>query len=159
LEYEKSEVNAGFFYSSAEQREAMVKAERATCDAKIRQIIELKKRLCDGTNKSLVIINQKGIDPPSLDMLAAEGIIALRRAKRRNMERLQLCCGGALYTILSFFICFASRPCYDSCDVTGESIQAIEALNEGVLGYAEVRVKLCYSFIFISTLNLLHLFP
>jgi len=112
LEYEKSEVNAGFFYSSAEQREAMVKAERATCDTKVKQIIELKKRLCDGTNKSLVIINQKGIDPPSLDMLAAEGIIALRRAKRRNMERLQLCCGG-------------------------ESIQAIEALNEGVLGYAE----------------------
>jgi len=41
-----------------------------------------------------VIINQKGIDPLSLDMLAKEGIVALRRAKRRNMERLQLACGG-----------------------------------------------------------------
>jgi T-complex protein 1 subunit zeta len=30
----------------------------------------------------------------SLDMLAKEGIIALRRAKRRNMERLALACGG-----------------------------------------------------------------
>lgn len=27
-------------------------------------------------------------------MLAKEGIIALRRAKRRNMERLSLACGG-----------------------------------------------------------------
>ncbi len=44
--------------------------------------------------KHLVVINQKGIDPISLDMLAKEGIIALRRAKRRNMERLQAACGG-----------------------------------------------------------------
>lgn len=29
----------------------------------------------------------QGIDPLSLDMLAKEGIMALRRAKRRNMER------------------------------------------------------------------------
>jgi T-complex protein 1 subunit zeta len=41
-----------------------------------------------------VLINQKGIDPVSLDFLAAEGIIGLRRAKRRNMERLTLACGG-----------------------------------------------------------------
>merc|ERR1711963_87630 len=36
----------------------------------------------------------KGIDPFSLDALAKEGILALRRAKRRNMERLALACGG-----------------------------------------------------------------
>lgn len=36
----------------------------------------------------------QGIDPLSLDMLAKEGIVALRRAKRRNMERLCLACGG-----------------------------------------------------------------
>lgn len=41
-----------------------------------------------------VVINQKGIDPMSLDMLAKEGIMGLRRAKRRNMERLALACGG-----------------------------------------------------------------
>ena len=29
----------------------------------------------------------QGIDPISLDLLAREGIVALRRAKRRNMER------------------------------------------------------------------------
>ena len=43
-----------------------------------------------------MVINQKGIDPISLDLLAKEGILALRRAKRRNMERLALACGGAL---------------------------------------------------------------
>ncbi|RLN68831.1 hypothetical protein BBJ28_00002713 [Nothophytophthora sp. Chile5] len=95
LEYEKSEVNSGFFYNSAEQREKMVEAERKFTDDKVRQIIELKREVCtDENKKTFVIINQKGIDPLSLDMLAKEGILALRRAKRRNMERITLACGG-----------------------------------------------------------------
>ncbi|XP_012234559.1 T-complex protein 1 subunit zeta [Linepithema humile] len=94
LEYEKSEVNSGFFYKSAEEREKLVAAERVFIDNRVKKIIDLKKKLCDGTDKSFVIINQKGIDPQSLDMLAKENIIALRRAKRRNMERLALACGG-----------------------------------------------------------------
>ncbi|XP_059293268.1 T-complex protein 1 subunit zeta 1-like [Lycium ferocissimum] len=93
LEYEKSEVNAGFFYSNAEQREAMVAAERRSVDERVQKIIDLKNKVCSG-NENFVIINQKGIDPISLDLLAREGIIALRRAKRRNMERLVLACGG-----------------------------------------------------------------
>ncbi|PKU28294.1 t-complex protein 1 subunit zeta [Limosa lapponica baueri] len=45
--------------------------------------------------KALEVLEQvKGIDPFSLDALAKEGIVALRRAKRRNMERLTLACGG-----------------------------------------------------------------
>lgn len=44
LEYEKSEVNAGFFYSSAEQREKLVAAERAVTDAKVQRIIDLKNK-------------------------------------------------------------------------------------------------------------------
>lgn len=94
LEYEKSEVNAGFFYKSAEDREKLVKAERKHTNSKVQQIIDLKKSICEGTNSGFVVINQKGIDPISLDMLAKEGILALRRAKRRNMERLVLACGG-----------------------------------------------------------------
>ncbi|KAK7267934.1 hypothetical protein RIF29_20615 [Crotalaria pallida] len=94
LEYEKSEINAGFFYSNAEQREAMVAAERRQVDERVKKIIELKNKVCSGNDSNFVVINQKGIDPPSLDMLAREGIIALRRAKRRNMERLVLACGG-----------------------------------------------------------------
>lgn len=94
LEYEKSEVNSGFFYSSAEERERLVAAEREVTDERVRKVIALKKQVCDGTDKSFVIINQKGIDPLSLDLLAKEGIIALRRAKKRNMERLMFACGG-----------------------------------------------------------------
>lgn len=45
LEYEKSEVNAGFFYSSAEQREALVAAERKYTDERCQKIIELKKKV------------------------------------------------------------------------------------------------------------------
>lgn len=94
MEYEKSEVNSGFFYKSAEEREKLVLAEREFIEKKVQKVIELKKKLCDGTDKKFVVINQKGIDPMSLDMLAKEGIMALRRAKRRNMERLALACGG-----------------------------------------------------------------
>lgn len=94
MEYEKSEVNSGFFYKTAEEREKMVQAEREFIEQRVRKVIALKKKLCDGTDKTFVVINQKGIDPMSLDLLAKEGIMALRRAKRRNMERLALACGG-----------------------------------------------------------------
>lgn len=94
LEYEKSEVNSSFNYTNAEQRERMVAAEREYTDDVVRRVIALKKRVCDGTDKGFVVITQKGIDPISLDMLAKEGIVGLRRAKKRNMERLVLSCGG-----------------------------------------------------------------
>jgi len=93
MEYEKTEVNSGFFYKSAEERDMLVKAEREFIEARVQKVIDLKKQVCkEGEN--FVIFNQKGIDPLSLDMLAKEGIMALRRAKRRNMERLVLACGG-----------------------------------------------------------------
>ncbi|KIM29838.1 hypothetical protein M408DRAFT_15766 [Serendipita vermifera MAFF 305830] len=100
LEYEKTEVNSSFFYSSTEQREKLVESERRFTDAKVKKIIELKQLVCDQATDSkekphsFVVINQKGIDPMSLDAFAKAGIIGLRRAKRRNMERLQLLCGG-----------------------------------------------------------------
>ena len=94
LEYEKTEVNSGFFYSSAEQRDKLVESERQFIDTRVKKIIELKKAVCDGNGSSFVIVSQKGIDPLALDMFAKQGIMALRRAKRRNMERLQLACGG-----------------------------------------------------------------
>ncbi len=59
------------------------------------------------------IPSKLGIDPLSLDMLAKEGILALRRAKRRNMERLTLACGG-------------------------QAMNSIEDLDESCLGYAGV---------------------
>lgn len=94
MEYEKTEVQAGFFYSNAEDREKLVESERKFTDEKVRQVIEFKRRVCK-EGESFAIINMKGIDPLALDMLAKDGILALRRAKRRNMERLTLACGGS----------------------------------------------------------------
>jgi len=95
LEYEKSELTAVFQYDDPKQKERMALAERKITDDRVRQIIELKKQVCTKENgKSFVVINQKGIDPISLEMLARAGIMGLRRAKRRNMERMQLLCGG-----------------------------------------------------------------
>lgn len=112
LEYEKTEVNSGFFYSTAEEREKLVSAERVFTDAECRKIIDFKRRVCTPENgKNFVVINQKGIDPLSLDMMAKEGIIGIRRCKRRNAERLGLACGGY-------------------------SVNSLEDLTEDCLGYA-----------------------
>uniref|UniRef100_A0A3B4V0T0 Chaperonin containing TCP1, subunit 6A (zeta 1) n=1 Tax=Seriola dumerili TaxID=41447 RepID=A0A3B4V0T0_SERDU len=79
---------------SAGEREKLVAAERKFIEDRVQKIIALKNKVCPNGEKGFVVINQKGIDPFSLDALAKEGIVALRRAKRRNMERLTLACGG-----------------------------------------------------------------
>lgn len=95
LEYERSELTTGFYYKDPSEKARMVEAERKMTDDRVRQIIELKKKVCTKENgRAFVVINQKGIDPIALEMLAKENILALRRAKRRNMERLVLACGG-----------------------------------------------------------------
>lgn len=97
LEYEKTTVTSGFFYKSAEERNKLVESERKFIAERCQKIIDLKNKVCTddgGEKKNFVVVNQQGIDPDSLDMLAREGIVALRRAKRRNMERLTLACGG-----------------------------------------------------------------
>jgi len=112
LEWERSEVQSGFYYSDASQRDKMVDAERRLTDEKLGRILALKEEVCpEGSGKSFVILNQKGIDPQALDVLARNGILALRRAKRRNMERLALACGG-------------------------EAVNSFEEMNKDVLGYA-----------------------
>ena len=50
--------------------------------AQVNAILELKRKVCTEENgKKFVVINQKGIDPLSLDALCKDGIMALRRAK------------------------------------------------------------------------------
>lgn len=84
-------MNSGFFYKTAEEREKLLSSEREFIDQRVKKIVELKNQVCPkDSDKSFVVINQKGIDPISLDILAKNGILALRRAKRRNMERLSL---------------------------------------------------------------------
>lgn len=93
LEYEKSTVHSTIVYKSAEEREKLVASERKFIDDRCRKVIELKEKVCT-KGEGFLLYNQQGIDPVSLDMLAKAGIMALRRAKRRNMERMPLCFGG-----------------------------------------------------------------
>ena len=60
MEYEKTEVNSGFFYKTAEDREKLVAAERKFIEDRVRKVIEFKRKVCAGDEKNFVIINQKG---------------------------------------------------------------------------------------------------
>lgn len=110
FEYESTEVQSGFFFKNAEEREKLVESERKWLDDRCRQVIEFKRSVCK-EGESFVMINQKGIDPLSLDIFAKEGILCLRRAKRRNMERLTKACGGT-------------------------PLHSVEDMDESMLGYA-----------------------
>jgi T-complex protein 1 subunit zeta len=94
FEFDKPDTKATVAYSNSKEREKMVEAEHRICDERVRKVIELKRKVCDTPDKTFLVVNQGGIDPLALDMFAKEGILALRRAKRRNMERLTLACGG-----------------------------------------------------------------
>uniref|UniRef100_A0A6N2L5Q5 Uncharacterized protein n=1 Tax=Salix viminalis TaxID=40686 RepID=A0A6N2L5Q5_SALVM len=73
LEYEKSEINAGFFYSNAEQREAMVIAERRQVDERVQKIIELKNKVCSGTDNNFVAVNS--VESLTPDCLGWAGLV------------------------------------------------------------------------------------
>lgn len=57
------------------------------------RIVALKHQVCVGANANagFVVINQKGIDPLSLDAFVKNGIIGIRRAKRRYDMIMDLC--------------------------------------------------------------------
>ncbi|KAG9391839.1 Chaperonin Cpn60/TCP-1 [Carpediemonas membranifera] len=94
LEYEKTEDSSTMTYNNPEQRAQLAAAERQFVEERVNKIIELKKQVIGDSEESFMVINQKGIDGPSLSALTDNGIVALRRAKRRNMERIKLACGG-----------------------------------------------------------------
>jgi T-complex protein 1 subunit zeta len=115
LEYEKTMVNSGFYYKDAEEREKMVEAERKFTDDKCKQIIAFKESVCT-EGQSFILINQKGIDPISLDLLQKAGIVGIRRAKRRNMERLAKACGGFAVNSVEDL----TKDCLGYCDLSYE---------------------------------------
>lgn len=84
LEYEKTEVNSGFFYKSAEEREKFVAAERKFIIERVRKIIELKKRVCPDGDGGFVVINQKVRPPPAPFAFPAE---AAQRTPGRRRPR------------------------------------------------------------------------
>lgn len=116
MEYEKPEINAEFVYNTIQQREEFAKAENDFILEKVESICVLARE-CKKKGKSLLLVNEKGIDPVSLEKLAAAGVLALRRAKRRNLERLTGICGGKI-------------------------VSTVEQVNQDSLGYCKkVSVK------------------
>jgi T-complex protein 1 subunit zeta len=84
ISYGSSEVSSSFVYSNPEERARLVEAERCFTDEKVKKVIELKKAACTPENKysfAPAVVNQKGIDPLSLDrdMFAKEGVVGIRR--------------------------------------------------------------------------------
>jgi T-complex protein 1 subunit zeta len=57
LEYEKTETQSGFYYSSAEEREKLVESERTWLDERCRLVIDFKRTVCKegevSTNKQM----------------------------------------------------------------------------------------------------------
>jgi T-complex protein 1 subunit zeta len=52
-------VNSGFYYTTAEEREKLIDSEKVFIRQRVEKIIELKKKVCDGTDRGFVVINQK----------------------------------------------------------------------------------------------------
>lgn len=57
LEYEKTETQSGFYYSTAEEREKLVESERKWLDERCKQVIDFKRRVCkDGEVRPLLLL-------------------------------------------------------------------------------------------------------
>jgi archaeal chaperonin len=87
LENEKPEYDAKINVESPAQIEAFLKQEEVNLKALVDKVI------ASGAN---VVICQKGIDDLAQHFMSRKGIIAIRRAKRSDMEKLQRATGGKI---------------------------------------------------------------
>ena len=91
LEVEKTEFDAKIHIETPEQMEAFLREE----ENMLREMVE--KIASAGAN---VVICQKGIDDMAQHFLAKKGILAVRRAKKSDMEKLSKATGGRIVTNL-----------------------------------------------------------
>ena len=91
LEVEKTEFDAKIHIETPEQMEAFLREE----ENMLRSMVEKIKKA--GAN---VVICQKGIDDMAQHFLARNGILAVRRAKKSDMEKLSKATGGRIVTNL-----------------------------------------------------------
>jgi thermosome len=91
LEIEKTEFDAKINIESPEQMEAFLKQE----EVMLRDMVE--KLASVGAN---VVLCQKGIDDMAQHFLARKGILAVRRVKKSDMEKLAKATGGRIITNL-----------------------------------------------------------
>ena len=102
LENEKPEMDAKINIESPDQIEAFLKQEEAMLKGMVEKVIS------SGAN---VVVCQKGIDDMAQHFLARKGVIAIRRAKKSDMEKLSRATGAKI-------------------------VSNIDALNSSDLGYA-----------------------
>ncbi|MGQ9538324.1 MAG: thermosome subunit beta [Candidatus Bathycorpusculaceae bacterium] len=91
LEIEKTEFDAKINIESPEQMDAFLKQE----EAMLKDMVE--KLAAIGAN---VVLCQKGIDDMAQHFLARKGILAVRRIKKSDMEKLAKATGGKIVTNL-----------------------------------------------------------
>jgi thermosome len=91
LEIEKTEIDAKINIESPDQMEAFMHQEENMLKEMVEKIFE------KGAN---VLICQKGIDDLAQHFLSRKGILALRRAKKSDMEKLAKATGGKVVTNL-----------------------------------------------------------
>jgi thermosome len=91
LEIEKTEFDAKINIETPDQIEAFLNQEEAMLKGMVEKIIAA------GAN---VVICQKGIDDMVQHFLARKGIVAIRRAKKSDMEKLAKATGGSIVTKL-----------------------------------------------------------
>ncbi len=87
LENEKPEMDAKINIETPEQIEAFLKQEETMLKDMVNKV------LASGAN---VIVCQKGIDDMAQHFLARKGVIAIRRAKKSDMEKLARATGGKI---------------------------------------------------------------
>jgi thermosome len=92
LEIEKTEFDAKINIESPEQMDAFLKQE----EAMLKEMVD--KLVAVGAS---VVLCQKGIDDTAQHFLARRGILAVRRIKKSDMEKLAKATGGKLITNLN----------------------------------------------------------
>ncbi len=91
LEIEKTETDAKIEITSPEQMQAFLEQE----ERMLKDMVEKIKK-----SKATVIFTQKGIDDVAQHFLAKAGIIAVRRVKKSDMEKLSRATGAKIVTSL-----------------------------------------------------------
>jgi len=91
LEIEKTETDARIEITSPDQMQAFLKQEEQI----LKEMVEKIKK-----SKANVVFTQKGIDDVAQHYLAKEGIMAVRRVKKSDMEKLAKATGARIVTSL-----------------------------------------------------------
>jgi thermosome len=105
LEVEKPEITAKINITSPEQIKAFLEEEANILREMVEKIysVAVERMRKDGVEPGkagIVVITQKGIDEVAQHFLAKKGIMAVRRVKRSDIEKLEYATGGRIVSSL-----------------------------------------------------------